>query len=323
MHCIKDARHISPQLIALISQQSSQQPLPEIHILADELLARYGRTIQAILFYGSCFRKGDNEGLLDLYLLVDNYRSAHRKRWPAFLNRLLPPNVYYLELPFKGRLVRAKYAVLSIKDFERGTSRRWFHSYLWARFAQPAGLVYVRDDQIAQQVQNALACSVITFITRVLPILPSRFCARDLWRKGLWLSYCSELRPEKFDSIFALFDANIKYYEQLTQAAITAVPFPVQVASGSYPTRYHVNIPARIRFSNRLAWTVRRPQGKLLSALRLLKGMTTFQGGLDYILWKIEQHSGITVEVSPRLKRHPLLASGVLFWRLYRRGAFR
>jgi hypothetical protein len=296
MHCIKDARHISPQLIALISQQSSQQPLPEIHILADELLARYGRTIQAILFYGSCFRKGDNEGLLDLYLLVDNYRSAHRKRWPAFLNRLLPPNVYYLELPFKGRLVRAKYAVLSIKDFERGTSRRCFHSYLWARFAQPAGLVYVRDDQIAQQVQNALACSVITFI---------------------------KLRPEKFDSIFALFDANIKYYEQLTQAAITAVPFPVQVASGSYPTRYHVNIPARIRFSNRLAWTVRRPQGKLLSALRLLKGMTTFQGGLDYILWKIEQHSGITVEVSPRLKRHPLLASGVLFWRLYRRGAFR
>jgi hypothetical protein len=44
---------------------------------------------------------------------------------------------------------------------------------------------------------------------------------------------------------------------------------------------------------------------------------------VDYVLWKIERHSGVTLDVEPRLKRLPLLAMGVLAWRLYRRGGFR
>ena len=77
------------------------------------------------------------------------------------------------------------------------------------------------------------------------------------------------------------------------------------------------------RFLNRCGWLVRRAQGKLLSMLRLIKGLFTFHGGLDYILWKIERHSGITVEVSPFAHRHPLLGSWGILWCLYRRGAFR
>ncbi len=51
--------------------------------------------------------------------------------------------------------------------------------------------------------------------------------------------------------------------------------------------------------------------------------MATFEGGVDYILWKIERHSGVTVDIEPRLRRHPLLAMWILAWRLYRRGGFR
>jgi hypothetical protein len=54
-----------------------------------------------------------------------------------------------------------------------------------------------------------------------------------------------------------------------------------------------------------------------------LKGALTFKGGLDYILWKIERHSGVRVEVGPKLRRLPPLAILVVFWRLYRKGAFR
>jgi hypothetical protein len=55
----------------------------------------------------------------------------------------------------------------------------------------------------------------------------------------------------------------------------------------------------------------------------LLKATLTFEGGVDYILWKIERHSGVTVEIEPGLKRRPLLAMWVLSWRLYRKGGFR
>jgi hypothetical protein len=64
-------------------------------------------------------------------------------------------------------------------------------------------------------------------------------------------------------------------------------------------------------------------QGKVLSVLRLIKGTLTFEGGVDYILWKIKRHTGVTVKVGPFLKRHPILAMGVLSWRLYRLGGIR
>ena len=80
---------------------------------------------------------------------------------------------------------------------------------------------------------------------------------------------------------------------------------------------------SRRRLLSHITWRLRSLQGKVLSVLRLLKAITTFEGGVDYILWKIQRHSGVTVEVEPRLRRRPLLAIWVLSWRLYRRGGFR
>jgi hypothetical protein len=78
-----------------------------------------------------------------------------------------------------------------------------------------------------------------------------------------------------------------------------------------------------VRLCNGAAWRARILLGKLLSALRLVKGLLTFKGGVDYILWKIERHSGVRVEVGPQLRRFPPLAILVIMWRLYRRDAFR
>ena len=63
--------------------------------------------------------------------------------------------------------------------------------------------------------------------------------------------------------------------------------------------------------------------GKTFHVLRLAKAAYTFAGGLDYILWKIETHSGIKTEPTPWQRRHPLIAAPKLAWQLYRRGAFR
>jgi hypothetical protein len=89
------------------------------------------------------------------------------------------------------------------------------------------------------------------------------------------------------------------------------------------PSCYQVDITLGDRRLNWIGWRVRFLQGKVLSVLRLLKGLFTFKGGVDYILWKIERHSGVSVEVGPSLKRIPPLAIVVIFWRLFRQGAFR
>lgn len=312
----------NPDLLSIVRQGASAPVSPGVQALAEQALRRHGAAVQAILFYGSCRRRGDDGGLVDLYLVVDSYRAAYGRLTTAVWNKVLPPNVFYLTASVQGRPVRAKYAVVSLDDFQRGTSRRWFHSYLWGRFAQPTGLIYARDEQVADAVLEAIAQAIVTFATHVVPMLPARFESGDLWREGLRLSYGAELRPEDSDRVARLYEESRDHYDPVTLAVLKTIPFPVDVSErpGS-PCRAHV--PKRTRHVCAFAWRIRSAQGKLLSVLRLLKAAFTFDGGADYILWKIERHSGAKLDVSPRLRRHPILAACVLSWSLYRRGGFR
>ncbi len=315
---------IPSQLIVAISSRADRSASPAVSLLIDEILARHGQAAQAVLFYGSCLRTGDDfEGLVDLYLLVDNYRAAYTRRLHTIFNVLLPPNVYYLEREYEGQVVRTKYAVLSLADFRKGTSKRWFHSYLWGRFCQPTALLYARNLEVARLIEEGFAQSVLTFIQRVLPRVSSDFNARQMWQRGLELSYRAELRAERPENRARLFDAAPDYYEKITRIALNVIAFPVEIIHRTDGISYRARIPARVRFSSRLTWALRFMQGKLLSVLRLLKATATFEGGVDYILWKIERHSGVAVDVEPRLRNHPLLAIWVLSWRLYRRRGFR
>jgi hypothetical protein len=80
--------------------------------------------------------------------------------------------------------------------------------------------------------------------------------------------------------------------------------------------------PSRCLIS-RVGWTVRTVQGKFLSLARLIKALFTFDGGLDYIAWKLERHSGVHIEIPKRVRRYPLIFIWGLFLDLYRRGVFR
>jgi len=314
---------ISKKLLDLLKEQTTQTITPAISALVDAARNNHGDSVRAVLFYGSCLRSGDvDDGLADLYLLVDDYRAAFKNRTLAFFNHLLPPNVFYLEVPFQGRLLRAKYAVLTLDDFRNGTER-WFHSYLWGRFSQRCGLIYSHSDEVTAEVLESLAGAVMTFISHALPQMDSTFGARDLWARGLCLSYRSELRTEQSDGAARLFDSDPDYYQELTQVALESTRFNVTIHTEITPPNYQVKISAEEQRRNRIGWRVRAFQGKILSILRLLKGLLTFKGGIDYILWKIERHSGVRIEVGPTLKRIPPLAILVIFWRLFRRGAFR
>lgn len=313
-----------PSLTGVIARYTVTEMTPALEALVRELREHQGPGVCAVLFYGSCLRSGDHyDGLIDLYALVDDYTSVYGRGLTALLNWLLPPNVFYLEGKSEGRTARAKYAVVSLADFQRGTSLRWFHSYLWGRFAQPCGIAYVRDAETAEAVRRSLAQAVVTFTTRVLPRLPASFTAPQLWQDGLRLSYQAELRAEKSHRNVQLFQASPDYYEQITSAVVDALPYPITRDSHQTPAVFRAQIPGGTRFVSRLGWFVRRAQGKLLSVLRLLKAFFTFQGGLDYIVWKLERHSGTRIEVPERVRRYPLIFVWGLFWRLYRRGIFR
>lgn len=286
--------------------------------LGEILRLRFGSHTQAILFYGSCRRSnGDTGGIVDLYVLVDDYRAAHGSFWPALANRVLAPNVYYLEAPVPGGTARAKYAVVSLDQFERGTAH-WFHSYLWGRFAQPCGLLYAADETVRRRVVRSLGAAVATFAARTLPRLPPEFDAGVLWTRGLLLTYATELRSERPARIRAL------YTDAATElgALIDAVA-NMQGWERTPAGRYRNPSTRRERWTSACAWALRRVQGKALSILRLLKASFTFDGGLRYLAWKIERHSGVKIETTPFMRRFPRLGAIGALWRTWRLGGFR
>lgn len=293
---------------------------PALLHLTEALRQRYGSCVVAVLFYGSCLRSGDPfDGLVDLYLIVDNYRSANSSALKAMWNRLLPPNVFYAEFPYEGGCVRCKYAILSERDFAAGTSKRWFHSYLWGRFSQPTAVAWSRDTATQAKVAAGLAQAVLTLLERALPSLPAQGSVASLWEGALALSYATELRPESTGRAAELTQANAAYYRRVTELAAPLLDTALQLADGNYAAE----LPDARRWRNRIAWRLRTVQGKLLSLARLSKALFTFDGGLDYLAWKLERHSGQHIEVPERVRRYPLVFVWALVWDLYRRGVFR
>ncbi len=295
---------------------------PALVQLVESLKNRHGSCVASILFYGSCLRSGDPyEGLVDLYLIVDRYRCANSGWIKAAWNRLLPPNVFYAEFAHEGRMVRCKYAILSLADLEKGTSPHWFHSYLWGRFSQPTAVAWCRDTAARDVVESSLARAVITFLNRVLPSLPPQGSVQSLWSNGLQLSYSAELRVESSARSRELFAANKSYYQQVTTLSAALLNYPLNISATA--TDYLAQIPASRRLISRVGWKLRTLQGKLLSLARLIKALFTFDGGLDYIAWKLERHSGVHIEIPDRVRRYPLIFIWGMFWDLYRRGVFR
>ncbi|HEY4162827.1 MAG TPA: hypothetical protein VGM59_07150 [Dongiaceae bacterium] len=292
-----------------IARELSQPVAPAVHALAEAISRRHAPGSAAVLFYGSCLRRPEDQlgdGLLDFYLLVEDYASAYRKSWLAFANRLLPPNVFYIEIPWGTAGVRAKYAVMSVADFATACGRETRNVSIWARFSQPARLVWAGGEGARTRIAEACAEAVRTMIANAQPLEPAARDAETIWTNALRATYAAELRPESGDRARQIFATDRSRYERLTELVLPTLAAEMSDKAGA-----------------EAEWRRRRRIGKFLNVARLIKASFTFDGGLDYVLWKVKRHSGVTLPVSNWQRRHPLLAAPVLAWRLYRRGAFR
>lgn len=294
---------------AIIGEEMTRPVAAAVTGAAQAVRVPHQRAAVAVLFYGSCLRLPEadlSDNLLDFYVIVDDYRAAYDKRWLAVANKLLPPNAFYRETPWQDGTIRSKYVVISLADFERGCAPVTRNVSIWARFAQPARIVWARDAAATDRMLDACSNAVRTMFRNAWPLEPSSRDAATIWTRAFRETYAAELRPEDAGRARHIFDADRARYEQLTPLLIEALKHPYQTRDAALA-----------------AWRARRRLGKTLNLARIVKGTFTFDGGLDYALWKIERHSGITVPVTDWQRRHPLLAAPSLAWRLYRMGAFR
>lgn len=317
--------HVPNDLVAEIASLSSRTVSADSLVLVEALKLRFGSSLEAVLLYGSCLRSHDlGDGVVDLYAVVNSYGNAYPERYLGYLNAWLAPNVFYLEVSAQEnkqeKKFRAKYAVVSVADFEQGTWH-WFHPYLWARFAQPSRLLYARDETTRKRIYNALAHAVVTFLKTSLPMLNSSVVnVEAIWVNGLTQTYAAELRPERATRAQQLAQINLDDYTRLTEDAAPALVGMLEILPDG---RYRCLIDAADSRRARWRWRLRRWQGTVLSVLRLTKAAFTFSDSISYAAWKIERHTGVRVEVTPMLRRHPVLWGVKVSWQLLRRGVIR
>ena len=79
----------SEALRALVAAELAKPVDRRVEQLAAAVAARHGTASVAVLFYGSCLRQAELDGLmLDFYLIVSDYRAAYGARWLATANRI-------------------------------------------------------------------------------------------------------------------------------------------------------------------------------------------------------------------------------------------
>jgi hypothetical protein len=310
-------------LSELLRQELLQPPPAAARALALEIRDRHP-ALCAVVFYGSCLRKQTSEGVLDFYALVDDYRGAYASQALAWANAALPPNVFYLELPGENAPLRAKYAVMSTDDFARGATGG-LRSHIWARFSQPAQVVWARDEASRFAVVAACGRALRTAVRRTLPLLPDRdgvqrFDAATFWLSLFRETYGAELRTESSDTIRSLFHAAPERYSTALRGALREIAASGALMATETDAVWTVSHPPGALRRGRLARRLRRPVARILSLGQLLKSALTFGDWLPYALWKLERHTGTRIVPTARQRRRPFLYGWPLIVRVLRRG---
>jgi len=302
----------------LVSAELAEPVNPRVSAIAEAIAAKYGPAARAILFYGSCLRETQLEGLmLDFYLIVSDYRAAFGKGWLAFANRMLPPNVF----PFEHDGLIAKYAVLSEADLARLASTETRNVSVWARFSQPSRLIWTADRAATDRTVAAIARAAPALLSAARPMLADALSVQQLWEEAFALTYGAELRAERGTRAGSVVAADRERYRRFTRATLEAAGLAAVVDGDE--VRFADALPADIRRAGAALWRRRRREGKLLTLARLAKASTTYAGGLDYLAWKINRHANTAITIRPWQRRWPILGAISLLPRLLMRGAVR
>lgn len=282
---------MSGTLAARVSAALDRPIDPAVAAFAEQLGHDAGA--EAVLFYGSNLRTGSLEGVLDFYILL-----------PGKPERGLWPKVSYHERDHDGVTLRAKVATMTLAMFASAARGETVDTTIWARFVQPSGLAWLRDEMGRSEVEKALTSAAVTAARLAVAVGPARAPEKDFWRALFQATYAAELRVEPAGRENSILAAHPGHFDGLLPLALLEANIPYLQDGRTIEPR----LSARERRVTHKWWARRRWFGKPLNVIRLARAMATFEGGMRYIAWKVERHTGLPVPVTPMRERLPLLA---------------
>lgn len=274
-----------------------------------------------VIYYGSSLWKKDLTGLLDFYIVCDCLSDWHNAYYSfsKVANAFLPPNVEYYEWQDATTSLRAKVAILSLDQFRKATSLSSIDTTMWARFCQPTKILWWRGHQEKQALLRCLIRSIGVAVWWAAYLGPQQGKAEDYWYNLFRNTYRAELRVEAKNRPVLILEGREKYFIQLLKCGWQAMKIHYRESSTGilYP---QISKEQKILVNRK--WQIRARLGRPLNILRLIKAAFTFKGGAHYIIWKINRHRQINLQLNDFQKKHPLVNAPWLLFKLYRQGVF-
>lgn len=327
-------------------EEEIAKPYPaEIDLLVQAILERSVNKggVVAVLLYGSGLwqdpDKAGDDVMWDLHVLVDGYGDFDHSWLFAAAGNILPHNVLYIETQRdQGQVIkdgdsasvlRCKYNVMRMSQFQKHASGRCFTPQVWARFCQPCRLVYARDNNARAGVVSAVLGCIRTFLRQSMPFVDGRLVSwDDIWVAGFTQTYRDELRSESKNRPEQFIDASQDYFKRVLFLSILNRTVAARVNNladdGSLDDEGDIDVvrftyPLKQLSKARFRRNFLRPFRKFVAFARLAKALFTFENAVDYALWKIERHSGQKIILTKLQRRFPLIYGWPVIFSLYRR----
>lgn len=289
----------------------------------------FGQELAAVILYGSMIdeRLAGENSFYDFYLICDDYRRFFKRRRDRWLARILPPNVYYQELPDEaGRAVAGKYCVISLEDLKEACGLDAKDLYHLGRFSKRLILLWTRGTFERDEVLGACLQAMETLTPHAINRVGNIFTLEEFIRRALALSYEGEIRLEKTEEkVRELYESAAPFYRRiwgtmladfsLRNREIFHEPQPDDEPDTFY-LRRKTSLHARMAEPTRRL--IRRSRRR--AKLRWPKGIILLDNWLDYLLAKVERTYGVKLELTPRERRWPLILGWKHYFRLRRQG---
>ena len=303
-------------LPAALAAGLDDAPSADATQLAAMLARSFGPCTVAIIHYGSHAQRSDarRESAFDYFVIVDRYRDAYESlartvgtsyspRSATWLNHVLPPNVIAVTDRTAAPPLAAKCAVLSLEGLQRACSSQARDHFVQGRLFQYVQLAWTRDAVARAAVERAIIGARTRSFSWGRSSLPPSFDAERYFRVLLERSFSAEIRPERGGRVDALVGAQhdivIRVYDALLQRLAE------ESLLGTDGNVYHLASPVRFFERVRTNWYFR--SSKVRATARWLKYIVLYDDWLDYVVRKIARRSGVTVELTARERRWPLI----------------
>jgi hypothetical protein len=297
------------------SDDAPDQVPPEVRDVVDLLQDACGRNLVCVVFFGSrLLGTSPGEGsAADLFVVVENYLHFYEaigSRLPtsrhsgimAALNRMLPPNIIYLNDP-GGLRAGAKCFVVTEGDLAHGLSADSKDHFFRGRLSQRVHIVKARSEKDRIAMERRVEAARYLTLDWVPLFVPEPFTVMDYCRRMMEVSYAGEIRPEAGSRVLEVCNAQSRFfrlaYGRVLNEAVAEGDLLLE--DGHYRLAY--------KTSWRQRWQVGHffRRSKLRATLRWFKYMLTFDDWLDYIVRKVERRSGVRIELTRSERRFPII----------------